>query len=67
MTDSLELSYAEAMGELAEILQLLDNPEIDVDQLASRVARGKQLVDHCRERLTSAELAVNEVLGDDDE
>ena len=47
----LDLTYAEALDELDEILNELEATSVDVDVLADRVARGAVLVRYCRERL----------------
>ncbi len=57
-----ELSYEAAIAELERIVTDLQNDEVGVDELASRVARGARLVELCRERLRRAELAVDEVV-----
>ncbi len=47
----LDLTYAEALDELDEILSELEATSVDVDVLADRVARGAVLVRYCRQRL----------------
>lgn len=60
----LELGYAEAMAELEEILAELEQPDVDIDLLATRVERASLLVAHCRGRLESARLRVTEIVAD---
>jgi len=66
--------YAEALRELEKILGEIDGPAVDVDVLASKVERASYLVTWCNERITSAQLAIDEVVAnlpdidvDDDE
>ncbi len=46
-----DLSYADALDELEELLDELEGSDTDVDLLAQRVARGVELVRFCRARL----------------
>ncbi|MBX3284723.1 MAG: exodeoxyribonuclease VII small subunit [Actinobacteria bacterium] len=59
-----ELGYADALAELESILDRLEHDEPDVDRVATDVARAAELVRHCRERISSARLRVEEVVGD---
>jgi exodeoxyribonuclease VII small subunit len=58
-----ELGYAEAIAELEEILELLDGDDVDVDQLSTHVQRADELIELCRERISSAKLRIEEVVG----
>lgn len=65
MTDPVpaeQLSYADAVAELDEILDRLEHDEPDVDRVAADVARASALIAHCRERIASARLRVDEVV-----
>ena len=61
-SDALPNSYAAATKELEAILVDLDNSEIDVDDLAAKVARAAELLRFCEERLTKAERQVNQIV-----
>jgi exodeoxyribonuclease VII small subunit len=61
------VGYAAAMTELDQILVELDAPELDIDQLADRVARAAQLVEICRNRIEHARMRVTEIVADLDE
>ena len=58
-----ELGYAEAIAELEEILETLDRDDVDVDQLYEHVQRAAELIELCRERIGSAKLRIEEVVG----
>jgi exodeoxyribonuclease VII small subunit len=62
--DESGLSYADALGELDDILAQLDSSGVDVDTLADRVARGAVLVRYCRERLQAVRTDVGAVVGE---
>jgi len=59
----VELGYAEAIAELEEILETLDRDDVDVDQLSEHVQRAAELIELCRERIGSAKLRIEEVVG----
>ncbi|MCU1497440.1 MAG: Exodeoxyribonuclease 7 small subunit [Acidimicrobiales bacterium] len=62
-TPVAELGYADALAELESILDRLEHDEPDVDRVATDVARAADLVQHCRGRIASARLKVEEVVG----
>lgn len=55
-------TYAEAMAELEQIVREIESENVDVDQLARRVARAKELITYCKGRLRQTEEEVNKVL-----
>jgi len=59
--------YAEAIGELEEILEELDGDDLDVDVLAERVRRASELIKTCRERITRAQADVARIVAELDE
>jgi exodeoxyribonuclease VII small subunit len=61
---SLAIGYAQALGELERILAELEASDVDVDTLASRVARATELIALCRERIGAARLNIDEVIAD---
>jgi exodeoxyribonuclease VII small subunit len=56
--------YAQALAELDSILRQLEGADVDVDQLAERVARAAELIAVCRDRISSARLKIDEVIAD---
>ena len=66
-TKPQELSYAEAMAEVEQILARFNTQQMDVDTLASEVKRATELIAQCKERLVRAEREVAEVLGGNEE
>lgn len=56
--------YAEALAELDAILRELDSSDVDVDHLADRVARAAELITLCREKITGAQLRIEQVTAD---
>lgn len=67
MTDPVpagDLPYAEALAELESILDRLEHDDPDVDRIAVDVARASDLVRHCRGRIETARLSVEDVVGE---
>lgn len=59
-----QLGYAEAMAELEAILAEIDDDEVDVDRLATRMRRAAALIAHCRGRIGDAQVEVERVVAD---
>ena len=59
-----ELGYASALAELEQILGELEASDVDVDQLADRVARATALIAVCRQRIGAARTRIDEVIAD---
>lgn len=63
--DGSSIGYAAALAELDVILSELDADDVDVDRLADRVERAQVLITLCRERISNAQVRVDEIMGDD--
>ena len=61
--------YAEAMAELESILREIDSNTVDVDVLSAKVQRASYLVEWCTQRITAAQLTIDELVAsfDDDD
>lgn len=59
-----EIGYADALGELDDILRELEGSDVDVDRLADRVARAADLIALCRRRIDNAKLRIDDVIAD---
>lgn len=55
-------TYSEAVAEIEEILQRMENEELDVDELSEKVKRISELVRFCRNKLKNTEEEVEKVL-----
>ncbi|MBQ2413385.1 MAG: exodeoxyribonuclease VII small subunit [Rikenellaceae bacterium] len=66
-TKKQELTYAEAMSEVEQILARFNNRQMDVDTLSAEVKRATELIAQCKQRLARAEKEVAEVLGSNEE
>ena len=56
--------YTAALGELDAILRELEGSDVDVDHLAERVTRASELITLCREKISHAQLKIEEVTAD---
>lgn len=57
-----QLGYADALAELDLILRELEGTDVDVDRLATRVARAAELITFCRDRISNARLQIDDVV-----
>lgn len=62
--DGRELGYADALAELDRILAGLEGSDVDVDHLAEQVERASTLIALCRDRITAAQVRVEQVTAD---
>jgi len=58
-----EISYSDAITEIEQTLQKIENEELDVDDLASKVKRISSLLKICKDKLNSTEEEVDKILG----
>ena len=56
------ISYSEAMAEVEEILEKIENEELDVDELAEKVQRVSVLLKICKDKLTKTNEQVEQIL-----
>lgn len=59
-----KLSYKEALSEIEEILEKLENDELDVDKLTESIKRVSFLLKFCKEKLTNTEGEVQKLIDD---
>jgi exodeoxyribonuclease VII small subunit len=57
-----EINYTEAFEELQQIVRDMEDGEITVDELAVKVKRAAELIKVCKNKLTTTEENVNEIL-----
>ena len=57
-----QLTYAEAIAELEEILSKIENGEPDVDELTHNVKRAAYLLRYCQSKLHKASSEVEDIL-----
>ena len=57
-----KLTYQEAVNEIDEILNKIENDELDVDELSAKVKRVSTLIKLCKEKLHKTEAEVENIL-----
>ncbi len=62
MTTKKKPGYNEAITEIEEILEQMENDEMDVDDLSEKVKRVSFLIRTCREKLLQTEAEVEKIL-----
>lgn len=62
-----QLTYSEAIARLDEIVQLIDNNEVEIDQLADKIKEANKLIAFCSEKLTKAEKEMENLLAETQE
>ena len=62
-----QLTYSEAIARLDEIVQLIDNNEVEIDQLADKIKEANKLIAFCSEKLIKAEKEMENLLAETQE
>lgn len=62
MSKNKDLTYETALTQLQNIVKDLENRDIKIDDLASKVNEAKSLVDFCREKLSKTEEEINKII-----
>lgn len=57
-----KITYKEAIAEIEEVLEKLENEELDVDQLAEKIKRVSFLLKFCKEKLTTTEKEIQGII-----
>jgi exodeoxyribonuclease VII small subunit len=62
-----KISYNEAIAEIEEILEKMENEELDVDELAEKVKRVSVLLKICKDKLQKTNEQVEQILNEMEE
>jgi len=62
-----KLTYKEAVKEVEDILEKLENEELDVDELTDKVKRVSQLIKYCKDKLNGTEKEIRGIIEDMEE
>lgn len=60
-----EIKYEQAVLELEDIVEKMENDELDIDQLSEQLKRAKELVKLCKDKLTKTDGEIKKLLQDD--
>lgn len=60
-----EIKYEEAVAQLEEIVDKMENDELDIDQLSEQLKRAKELVKFCKDKLTKTDEEIKKLLSEE--
>lgn len=60
-----EIKYEEAVAQLEEIVDKMENDELDIDQLSDQLKRAKELVKLCKDKLIKTDEEIKKLLSED--
>ena len=55
MEETTEMTYTQAVTELEQLVQKMQDPQCSIDNLTDYTKRSKELLDICRKKLTAAD------------
>ena len=64
MEQTNEMPYTQAVTELEQLVQKMQDPQCSIDNLSEYTRRSKQLLDICRKKLTAADEQLKQILAD---
>ena len=62
-----KIGYNDAVLEIEQIMQKLENEELDIDELSVNVKRASELITQCKIKLHNTEKEIEHILGEMDE
>ncbi|MBF1055805.1 MAG: exodeoxyribonuclease VII small subunit [Prevotellaceae bacterium] len=58
------IKYEEAVQQLENIVQKLENGELNIDELSNELKKAQKLISLCRQRLTKTDEEIQKILND---
>jgi exodeoxyribonuclease VII small subunit len=62
MSKAKGITYADALGELENIVAALQSETVDVDELSDKVKRALELIQTCNAKIQATEIEVKKIL-----
>ncbi len=62
MNQELNLTYQQAIDELTDLVNELENENIPIDDLADKVKRASDLIQYCQSKLTHTNTEVKKII-----
>ena len=62
MEETIQMTYTQAVTELEELVQKMQDPQCSIDNLTDYTKRSKELLDICRKKLTEADEQLKQIL-----
>lgn len=60
-----EFKYEEAVAQLEDIVNKMENNELDIDQLSQQLKKAKELVKLCKDKLTKTDAEIKKLLDEE--
>ena len=57
-----QINYEEAMAELEQIVGQMEDGELNLDELTTKLKRAQQLIKRCNDRLTKTDAEIQKIL-----
>ena len=57
-----EIKYEEAVRQIEEIVEKMENNELDIDQLSEQLKKAQALIKLCKDRLTKTDEEIKKIL-----
>ena len=65
--DESKVKYGEALQELNQILDAIEDDRFDLDELGDKVGRAAELIQLCRHKIDATELQIQSIIDDLDD
>ena len=59
------MKYEEALRQLEDIVEKMENDELDIDQLSDQLKKAKKLVKLCKDKLTKTDAEIRKLLSEE--
>ena len=59
------MKYEEALRQLEDIVEKMENDELDIDQLSDQLKKAKKLVKLCKDKLTKTDTEIRKLLSEE--
>ncbi len=60
-----EIKYEDAIRQLEDIVERLENDELDIDEMSKQLKKAQQLIKLCKQRLTKTDAEIRKILSDE--
>ena len=61
-----EIKYEEALKQLEDIVDKMENDELDIDSLSEQLKTAQKLIKTCKDKLTKTDEEIKKILDDGD-
>lgn len=58
------MKYENAVHQLEDIVEKLENNELDIDEMTTQLKKAQQLIKLCKDRLTKTDEEIQKILGE---